>query len=563
MSPAWHLLTGEYPPAPGGVSDHTRSIAHALLREGGAVHVWTSGADGVTDDQGVTVHRWPGMFTPRGLVRLTRELDATPGPRRLLLLYVPHAFGMKAMNVPFCAWFAARRQDERELFIHEAVYPWSPRAPWKHQVLAGVTRVMLRTLALGVERAYVSIPAWAEHLPEPLRSQARWCPIPSPLPLDVPEEAVQAVRDALGGGPTVAHFGTYGGAIAGPLEAVLVPLLQRDERRQALLLGRGSQGWRDALARKHPALASRLHARDGLGPEAVAAHLRAADVMLQPYPDGISARRSSAMAGLGLRMPIVTNTGHLSEGLWRDHLPVALADDASPAALLALTEQLLEDSKERRALGRRAARIYREHFALEHTVAHLMRLTRNDTAPTPEQRDAALKDLLGDDRTAMVKASKLLCDDKSTTPTLLRFLEAETRVDNRHAILYALTWHSHLAQWDLMVGILKDVREAPLVRGQAAEYLAYNFLKVRTDSVEFKAAVGALLEALKDPSPEVRYCAVHALGSTGHPPLLPALREMLQDTTPAPGWVGTVSSQASERIEWLEHMHEQRLKQGF
>ncbi|WP_375743220.1 hypothetical protein NR800_32960 [Corallococcus interemptor] len=375
MSRAWHLLTGEYPPAPGGVSDHTRSIAHALLKAGETVHVWTPGPDGVTDDQGVTVHRWPGLFTPPGLVRLTRELDATPGPRRLLLLYVPHAFGMKAMNVPLCAWFAARRRDERELFLHEAVYPWSPGAPWKHQVLAGVTRVMLRTLALGAERAYVSIPTWAEHLPEPLRSQARWCPIPSALPLDVPAEAVSAVREALGGGPTVAHFGTYGGAIAGPLEAVLVPLLQRDERRQALLLGRGSQAWSESLGRKHPALSRRLHARDGLAPEAVAAHLRAAELLVQPYPDGVSARRSSAMGGLGLGLPIVTNLGHLSEPLWRELRPVALADDASPAALLALAEHLWAHGDERRALGERAARVYREHFALEHTVAHLLRRT--------------------------------------------------------------------------------------------------------------------------------------------------------------------------------------------
>ncbi|WP_244221921.1 HEAT repeat domain-containing protein [Corallococcus exercitus] len=187
----------------------------------------------------------------------------------------------------------------------------------------------------------------------------------------------------------------------------------------------------------------------------------------------------------------------------------------------------------------------------------------SDTRPTPEERDVALKDILGDDPIAMVKASKLLCYAKAATPTLLRFLEAETRVDTRHAILYALTWHGHLAQWDLMVGILKDVQEAPLVRGQAAEYLAYNFLNVRTDSAEFKVAVDALLEALKDPSPEVRYCAVHALGNTGHPPLRPALQEMIQDRTPVPGWVGTVSSQASESMEWLESMHERRLKNGF
>ena len=29
---AWHILTGEYPPAPGGVSDYTRAVARALVQ---------------------------------------------------------------------------------------------------------------------------------------------------------------------------------------------------------------------------------------------------------------------------------------------------------------------------------------------------------------------------------------------------------------------------------------------------------------------------------------------------------------------------------------------------
>ena len=28
--PVWHILTGEYPPAPGGVADHTRILAVVL-----------------------------------------------------------------------------------------------------------------------------------------------------------------------------------------------------------------------------------------------------------------------------------------------------------------------------------------------------------------------------------------------------------------------------------------------------------------------------------------------------------------------------------------------------
>ncbi|WP_244982099.1 HEAT repeat domain-containing protein [Corallococcus exercitus] len=179
-----------------------------------------------------------------------------------------------------------------------------------------------------------------------------------------------------------------------------------------------------------------------------------------------------------------------------------------------------------------------------------------------KERDAALKDLMGTDRTAMIRAATNLSSDKSTTSTLLGLLQGETRVDTRHAILYALSWHGDLGQWDLMVGLLKDPKESPLIRGQAAEYLSYDFMGVKTDSQEFKVAVDALLEALKDPSPEVRYCAVNALGCTGHLPLIPALEEMRDDKTPAPGWVGTVSDEASRALEWIVGMHEMRIKNG-
>lgn len=163
----------------------------------------------------------------------------------------------------------------------------------------------------------------------------------------------------------------------------------------------------------------------------------------------------------------------------------------------------------------------------------------------------------------MVRAANLLSSDPSTTSRLLELLEKERRVANRHALLYALTWHPDLGLWSLMVQILSDTQEAPLVRGQAAEFLAYNFASLRTDSRDFETGVHALLHALEDPSPEVRYCAVHALGSTGHPPLIPMIEKMFEDKTPVPGWMGTVADEASRAREWIDGMYSMRLKKGL
>jgi hypothetical protein len=347
-------------------------VARALADTGAQVHVWAPGARGVSREDGVTVHREPGLFSPTGLVKLSRGLDACPGPRRLLLQYVPHAFGMKAMNVPFCAWFAARREDERWVFFHEVVYPWRPRAPLRHHVLAGTTRVMLRLVADAADRTFVSIPTWAEHLPSRLRPHAEWRPVPSNLPAQVPSATLARVRAELGEGLLLGHFGTFGEATAGMLERTLVPLLRADPTRRALLLGRGSHAWREGLSRRFPELAARLLSRDSLAPEELAAHLAACELLVQPYGDGVSARRGTTMASLALGRPLITNTGHLTEPLWRTLGAVALVEGTDPAALVAEAERLLAHPDERTALGARAAEVYRQRFSLERTLEALL-----------------------------------------------------------------------------------------------------------------------------------------------------------------------------------------------
>ncbi len=107
---SWQIITGEYPPAPGGVADYTRALAQALAAAGDEVHVWAPSIDGgLSADPGVQLHSLPEGYRPAGLRRLSRELCRLPGPKRILVQYVPHAFGMRALNVPFCGWVAALR----------------------------------------------------------------------------------------------------------------------------------------------------------------------------------------------------------------------------------------------------------------------------------------------------------------------------------------------------------------------------------------------------------------------------------------------------------------------
>jgi len=60
----WALITGEYPPQPGGVGDYTRLVAAGIASVGGEVHVWAPAVPEAPacTDPGVVVHRLPGHF---------------------------------------------------------------------------------------------------------------------------------------------------------------------------------------------------------------------------------------------------------------------------------------------------------------------------------------------------------------------------------------------------------------------------------------------------------------------------------------------------------------------
>jgi glycosyltransferase involved in cell wall biosynthesis len=372
----WHLLTGEFPPQPGGVSDHTWQVAEGLRRAGSTVHVWAPGeARQARGPEGVTVHRLPEGFGVQGLWRLERGLARLPGPRRLLVQYVPHAFGYRAMNVPFALWLARRREDEVWVLFHEAVFPWGWERPWRHNVLGAVTRGMAALLTSRADRLLVSTPAWGAYLPERLRRvPVEWLPVPSNLPTAPPPAAVAQARAALGAGPEqvlIGHLGTYQALVARLLEEVLPALLAGDSRRQAVLTGRGGEAFARGLTGSHPELAGRIHALGGQPAEALAATLRACDVLLQPFSDGLSTRRSSAMAGLGLGLPLVSNVGEATEPLWHGSGALVLAPGPTGAALREAAESLLSTPERWPGLGRRAADFYATHFSLEHTVAVL------------------------------------------------------------------------------------------------------------------------------------------------------------------------------------------------
>lgn len=290
-------------------------------------------------ENGVEVHQVAGQFQPLRLSAMARVLESRPGPRVMWVQYVPHAFGLRGMNLPLALWLAWRawfHQDKVVAYFHEVAYPF--RGPWKHKLLSLVQHAMARIVASSASAVLVTTEAWLPRLRSLGLSRGTACVLPvfSNLPEEVVPDAVASRRDhwlgETGARQLVGHFGTYGGGVAALLEESLTAFTAETDAF-FLLMGRRASAW---LARHvNQPWAARCRIVPDDDPMAIAETLAACDAALQPYPDGITTRRTTGMSALALGVPLVSNLGPLSDTCWTDHLPCAALAHRPEGRLLA------------------------------------------------------------------------------------------------------------------------------------------------------------------------------------------------------------------------------------
>ena len=293
----------------------------------------------------------------------------------MLVQYVPHAFGFKAMNLPFCLWLFGRRRSGTAVMFHEVMFPMSFRQPLRHNVIGLMTRLMARLVARSAERIFVAVPLWGRMLRRLAGSEDRitWLPVPSTVPVIDDTAAVAAMRLIYSpdGDPLLGHFSTYARLVAQGVEVLLAPVLENHRNARVLLIGASSGSFRERWVAAHPGLADRVYATGVLAPERLSLALGACDVMIQPYPDGVSTRRTSVMAALAHGRAVVTTNGIATEPLWAQTGAVAMASVGDWGSMQSLIARMLVDENERSRAGKAAQELYAQRFALRHTIAAL------------------------------------------------------------------------------------------------------------------------------------------------------------------------------------------------
>jgi glycosyltransferase involved in cell wall biosynthesis len=280
------------------------------------------------------------------------------------------------MNIPFCFWLWRRAAagDRIELMVHEPyLHLWE--GSWRQTAAAAVHRVMTAVLLRAATRVWIAVPAW-EPMWKPYafgRSVPfTWVPIPSGVSLPDALE-VRGLRARLGANrhPVIGHLGTYGSLVSALLDGLLPDILRQLSAPQVLLIGAGSEQYRAAFLIRHPQYADRIGATGPLSERALATHIAACDLLVQPYPDGITSRRTTAMAGLRLGVPIVTTSGYLTEHLWEETGAVRLSAVADRAGTVAHVADLLARADVRARLGETGRDVYARLFDISRTVAAL------------------------------------------------------------------------------------------------------------------------------------------------------------------------------------------------
>jgi glycosyltransferase involved in cell wall biosynthesis len=367
----WHIITGEFPPQPGGVGDYSRRLAAGLAEAGEEVHVWTPKSLQETPSlDGVQVHCLPREFGFGWLRALDRGLAAHSGGRIVLVQYVPHMYEWKAMNLGFCCWLIRRREHNIFVMFHEVAFPLKTGQPWKHHLLAIVHRLMAWMLLRSVTHAFTSIEPYRDLLsrlgPNVGISLLR---LFSNVPFDKPGSAV--AKSGLGlsrAGGVVGIFSSFTDEITAVLEDTL-PTVLEGSTIQIFLIGPGAS-FIQHFSRKYPRFTRRFSTSGRLNALEAGSSLQACDVLLQLYPDGACAARGTLVAALASGVPIVTMAGPLTEPLLMHGGVLALADP-NPISIRVILEELLADPALAGRIGAAGKHLYEMEFDVPVAVRKL------------------------------------------------------------------------------------------------------------------------------------------------------------------------------------------------
>jgi hypothetical protein len=370
----WAILTGEFPPKFGGVSDYTAILARALAASGDEVTVICPDSPDSAAD-GVTLHGLAGHWRGAAFER-AREILERVSPDRVLVQYTPQAFGMYGANLRWARWLRRiGRSLPIDVMVHEAVFVTDRRWSPLHRALEVASSAVSRSVFSAADRIFCSTSAWFPCIRRLIGEQRSLVnrPIFSNLPTVADAPTVAAMRKRLGLQATqvVGHFGTFGPAI----RSRIVPVLKRmllETNSQVLLIGGGGHDVKRQLETEIHCEPHRVVATGRLDASDAVAAMSCCHLAIQAFPDGANSRRSSLIAWLPLGIPVVCNAGENTEPIWQASKAICLAH--TPESMCEQAFSMLGNPAMADNYAKLGRKFYDDVLDVRHTVNALRHL---------------------------------------------------------------------------------------------------------------------------------------------------------------------------------------------
>lgn len=253
----------------------------------------------------------------------------------LIVQYNPFGFGPRGWCPALPRVLAALRREQGvriAIYFHEThVPPW----PVKFMVMLSWQYPIFARLAAMADRTFVSTERWTRQVRR-WRAETSCHPIPVGSNLPRCPLSKTTARTQLGL-PATPVLGIFGNAHPSRLIDWIAKAAAAAGRvsPEAMLLYVGRDGAQISDACRESGL--RFEDHGALPDEEAAIRLRAMDVLLSPFVDGISTRRSSVIAGLQHDLPVLTTSSSWSDPLMVNH-PLVLCSQvaAGPEAFAEL-----------------------------------------------------------------------------------------------------------------------------------------------------------------------------------------------------------------------------------
>lgn len=356
------LLFPVLPPKLDGIGDHTARLAQALSRHAD-VRVLTTQAEH-DPIPGVSVETAFSLPPRRGVYELIDAVhDASPD--WLFIQFNQFSYGRWGLN-PFLPLTVRRLRKSPHapriaIMFHE---DFVPVTNWKNAIMTTWQRWQFWMLGRLADQVFFSIDPWVERyrswFPD---TPVHHLPVGSNMPHVVADR--QAVRTELGINPDTFVLGVFGSLhnsrLIGHIRHATKAVADASNNFKLLYIGPHGDAFCRAMESWPVLDGGRLPA------EAVSRHLRAMDVHLTPFVDGVSTRRGSFMAGLQHGVPTVATHGPLTDALLtrRHKQAFLLAPVEAPDRFAEHVVALWRQPEKRRAMGKAGEDLYREHFTFE------------------------------------------------------------------------------------------------------------------------------------------------------------------------------------------------------